>query len=755
MRRVVKSFIWASLSAALISCGGAPAPHTGEVLAARQAGPAAGAAVQASDYHDVIQQIFIAYFGRPADPGGLKYFQELFLRLGAPTTLDGIARVYGTHADLRLTIDAFGSSKESQDLYTGDDADFINAIYTNLFNRDADAGGKEYWASLLQKKAITRGNAAITIMLGAARTDAGIIANKTLAASLYTAAQDAVDPGKIKAGLDVAGITRQMLGKVGEKTPKTEIEAAVGATLDRLSGRVTLPGPIGVAAGVGFGLAVRADGKVYAWGAMPLPKDQTRTYKTPTQIEGVDGALDVATTQGAHFILRSDGTVWGWGVNSYGLLGGDVPDYVESPRPISGLSNVRAIAGSPYAQFMVVLKRDGTVWTWGYMQATVVGSGMRDHAMEPVQVQGVSDVVRIAASADLGVALKRDGTVWVVNGGTTVGLPVTTARQVAGIDDVADFDAGFDRYYAVKRDGRLYGWGRRALPSTVNNDIVARPTLISEVQNVRRIYAGFSSVVVLRNDGVHVGWGDSNVGLLGPDTVKQGAGVVEIPAFKGFGVIMSSVASAVGIDAAGRTVAWGINQGYALGDGTTTQRLSPVPIRLREPQVINSISFDGTNGSNFKVGDKITLSASVSSGLPPSFVSATPGNCTISGNILTGRAAGTCVVEARQDGDDTYGPALSRAQLAVSGTGATPGDSGATDTQLRACQAVTYPGDTSEPQVYLLDYQAQFDQCLYRATGNAVFANEGDAACATIDKLVRATTSTFRPMFCSGPRMIR
>jgi hypothetical protein len=53
-------------------------------------------------------------------------------------------------------------------------------------------------------------------------------------------------------------------------------------------------------------------------------------------------------------------------------------------------------------------------------------------------------------------------------------------------------------------------------------------------------------------------------------------------------------------------------------------------------------------------GQQVTLSASASSGLPVSFISATPSVCTLAGSTVTTLIPGTCTITASQAGDDRY-----------------------------------------------------------------------------------------------------
>ena len=70
-----------------------------------------------------------------------------------------------------------------------------------------------------------------------------------------------------------------------------------------------------------------------------------------------------------------------------------------------------------------------------------------------------------------------------------------------------------------------------------------------------------------------------------------------------------------------------------------------------------------------------------------------------------------------------------------------------------ACSQEDYRGDTSEPQVYLFDKLAQFDRCLFKATGDSSFLKDGNGQCKVLDGLLAATIGTFKPQFCTGPTL--
>jgi hypothetical protein len=121
-----------------------------------------------------LQELYVAYFGRAADPTGLDYWTESGI-----TTTAFAADMYAQDEFK----DAYGSlSTESQ----------VNQIYKNLFDRDADVTGLTYWT-----QQINLGNLKVaeiaTHLIWAAQNNSGstddktTLENKTNAAIAYTA----------------------------------------------------------------------------------------------------------------------------------------------------------------------------------------------------------------------------------------------------------------------------------------------------------------------------------------------------------------------------------------------------------------------------------------------------------------------------------------------------------------------------------------------------------------------------------------
>ena len=185
-------------------------------------------------------------------------------------------------------------------------------------------------------------------------------------------------------------------------------------------------------------------------------------------------------------LLKKDGTVWTWGNNGVGQLGDGTsvtkayPVQVfageENDSSTGYLNNIIQIsAGSNY---VIALKKDGTVFTWGQNIYGQLGNGSSVNSMLPVQVKSadgnsfLTDIVQISAGYVHSMALKKDGTVWTWgrNDGGQLGnnntsnksLPVQVKGGASGseyLTDVVQVTAGNWHSMALKANGTVYAWG--------------------------------------------------------------------------------------------------------------------------------------------------------------------------------------------------------------------------------------------------------------------------------------------------------
>ena len=142
-----------------------------------------------------LNKAYLAYFGRPADATGRAYFATL------------------EQADV---IKAFDASAESKAIYGEDTASKINAIYKNLFNREAEPAGLTYWLGQISSGKVTPAGAAFAILNGALGTDKTAVDNKLAASDAFIKAMDTTAEIVGYSGLNAAASARAFLATVSD-----------------------------------------------------------------------------------------------------------------------------------------------------------------------------------------------------------------------------------------------------------------------------------------------------------------------------------------------------------------------------------------------------------------------------------------------------------------------------------------------------------------------------------------------------------
>lgn len=123
-----------------------------------------------------VQKLYVAYFSRPADSAGLRYWETV------------VAAANGSTAAVSA---AFSASAEYQAAFAGkNEAAIITTIYQNLFGRAPEAAGVDFWSRALIRKDVTIADAVTTISQAAVGGDKTAFSNKVLGATAFTNALD-------------------------------------------------------------------------------------------------------------------------------------------------------------------------------------------------------------------------------------------------------------------------------------------------------------------------------------------------------------------------------------------------------------------------------------------------------------------------------------------------------------------------------------------------------------------------------------
>ncbi|CAN7510670.1 DUF4214 domain-containing protein [Rhizobium sp. LjRoot30] len=128
-----------------------------------------------------VQGVYLALFGRPADPGGLTYFN------GITASGANLAPILGTLA----------ATAEYKSRFSGMENDrVVNEIFRSLFNRNADQAGASFFANELSSGRQTIETIAVNILDGATGADRTTADKKLAAAAAYTDALN-TSPGAL------------------------------------------------------------------------------------------------------------------------------------------------------------------------------------------------------------------------------------------------------------------------------------------------------------------------------------------------------------------------------------------------------------------------------------------------------------------------------------------------------------------------------------------------------------------------------
>ena len=185
MKTIIKTLSLCSLAALLAACGSSNT-ESPALKNPPQAMRSAAATVSDESYQATVQSLYVGFLGRPADPMGLLFWMTEFRKKGLPGTLPELLAGYSSNADIKNIVDSFANGAESTGLYVANNASFINAVYLNLFNRDAEAGGRQFWSGFLDRGEISRGQAVLWIIGGGQHDDAVVAIKKIQAATTLT-----------------------------------------------------------------------------------------------------------------------------------------------------------------------------------------------------------------------------------------------------------------------------------------------------------------------------------------------------------------------------------------------------------------------------------------------------------------------------------------------------------------------------------------------------------------------------------------
>jgi alpha-tubulin suppressor-like RCC1 family protein len=259
------------------------------------------------------------------------------------------------------------------------------------------------------------------------------------------------------------------------------------------------------------------------------------------------------------------------------------------PAATPTISAATAIAAG--GEHTCALSRAGSVSCWGGNRAGQLGDGTTTDRWKPVAVARLGvRATALTAGWRHSCALTSAGGVkcWGHNGfgqlgdGSSTGIrsePVDVSGLTGGVIAVA---AGGDHSCALTAAGGVKCWGQNSngeLGDGTTTDRSAPVDVAGLSRDVAAIAAGGGHSCALSATGAVKCWGFNRLGQLGDGTTTDRTTPVAV---FGLGGNVVAIATLVGHSCAllrgGRVKCWGTNASGSLGDGTTDSRLAPVDV---------------------------------------------------------------------------------------------------------------------------------------------------------------------------------
>jgi alpha-tubulin suppressor-like RCC1 family protein len=352
-----------------------------------------------------------------------------------------------------------------------------------------------------------------------------------------------------------------------------------------------------IVSGKSHTLILTNDGYVFAFGwnkAGQIGNGNDLNIFQPVEVklnknEYLKDIIDIGGGDVHSIVLKMDGTVLTWGGNYSGQLGNlkfensNYPDFVRYKNGEIVKDIIKVSAGW---DFSVILRKDGTVWTFGENKYGQLGDGTMDNKNYAVQVKGpdgkgyLRNIVDIKAGAFHVLALAKDGTIWAwgdnefgqLGDGTYIQRPFPVKTK--GINNIEKIACGAFHSLAIDRNGNLYGWGKNwkgqiGDGSFINKNIPVRvwgENGDGFFSDAKEVSAGRNHTVILNKKGEVFVVGSNIFGQLGNKILKKIN--FPIPVFseegnlKNVEKISASGNYSVALLMDGTLYLWGTNEGF-------------------------------------------------------------------------------------------------------------------------------------------------------------------------------------------------
>jgi hypothetical protein len=286
-----------------------------------------------------------------------------------------------------------------------------------------------------------------------------------------------------------------------------------------------------VSAARGHTAAIKTDGTLWVWGSAFNSRLGNRiingSRSTPvTTFAGGNNWKQVSATRDHTAAIKTDGTLWTWGYGDAGILGNaDTTNRSTPVTTFAGGTNWKQVSSGGY--HIAAIKTDGTLWTWGSGSTGRLGTNDATNRSTPVTTfAGGTNWKQVSCGRFHTAAIKTDGTLWTwgsggggrLGNGITTGNISTPVTTFAGGTNWKQVSCGVPHTAAIKTDGTLWTWGGGDDGRLGTNDATNRSTPVTTFAggtNWKQVSSGGYHIAAIKTDGTLWTWGSGGDGRLG------------------------------------------------------------------------------------------------------------------------------------------------------------------------------------------------------------------------------------------------
>jgi alpha-tubulin suppressor-like RCC1 family protein len=348
------------------------------------------------------------------------------------------------------------------------------------------------------------------------------------------------------------------------------------------------PLPILQLSGSGCQFQVTPVFSVVSLAALPAAADNTGRFVFVQDISAYRFSDGISWTN--DFLSSLVSQAYAWGAGSVGNLGDNSVTQKSSPVSVVGgfTDWCQVSAGDA---FSLTVRQNGTAWGWGQNNCGQLGDNNIVSRSSPVSVVGgFTDWCQVAAGfSQHSLGVRTNGTAWAwgCNGQGQLGDNTTVNKSspvlvVGFATGWCQVSAGQSFSLGVRTNGTAWAWGCNNCGILGDGTTVSKSSPVSVVGGFTdwfQISAGTNHSLAIRQNGTAWGWGFNNAGRIGDGTTTNRSSPVSVVGgFTDWCQISAGNSHSLAVRQNGTAWAWGRNGSGESGDNTTVSKSSPVSV---------------------------------------------------------------------------------------------------------------------------------------------------------------------------------